>query len=470
MKRFTLDQRTLSVCTFSFYFAFVLSFLFEGIVLYTFIDEYELDATVYVFSAIIAHFLGQFTCGFFCNTFKYAKCTVMIGMGLCFLLAGTFFLSNTVIWLLALIVSGYASGCAVAAWGFYLKVYTPKNERMKLCADMLIFSNILMIVINVVAVNLSARIGLIMAMICLLIGMIFTLKLPDINDITSRISENRSELKIRKPMGVLFLFVVIITVDSGLMYQVINPEFERLTFVTSWYWAVPYIVALIVMRNLPIRLNRQVFLYIGLGMIMCAFIAFMILGRNTIDYLVIDTLMLGACGIFDLFWWSIIGEILDYARNPVLVFGIGLSANVFGVLCGDVIGVGVTSVNLPSGQVTVIALCVVCITSIILPPLNRQLTLLLKSHAYLMEYSTLSVNSQESIASSIVPLSPLTEREKEILLQILEGKTNKEISEACFISENTVKTHLKRIYSKYDVSSRAELISLLLHSKYHSFE
>ena len=47
--------------------------------------------------------------------------------------------------------------------------------------------------------------------------------------------------------------------------------------------------------------------------------------------------MLGACGIFDLFWWSILGEMLDYSDNPAQPFGIGLSANVFGVLCGGVL-------------------------------------------------------------------------------------------------------------------------------------
>lgn len=44
----------------------------------------------------------------------------------------------------------------------------------------------------------------------------------------------------------------------------------------------------------------------------------------------------------------------------------------------------------------------------------------------------------------------------------LSGRANREISEALHISENTVKTHLHSIYSKYAVGSRAELISMLL--------
>ena len=49
--------------------------------------------------------------------------------------------------------------------------------------------------------------------------------------------------------------------------------------------------------------------------------------------------MLGACGIFDLFWWSILGEMLELDNNPSKLLGIGLSANVLGVLLGGLIGV-----------------------------------------------------------------------------------------------------------------------------------
>jgi DNA-binding NarL/FixJ family response regulator len=175
--------------------------------------------------------------------------------------------------------------------------------------------------------------------------------------------------------------------------------------------------------------------------------------------------MLGACGIFDLFWWSIIGEMLDYAKNPVKVFGIGLSANVFGVLCGDVLGVGITSIQLPGAEVAVIALTVVCITLVILPPLNRELIMLLKSHAYLTAYNRMNEKQQETIIRQTKMINPLTEREQEVLQLILSGKSNKEIAANLSISENTVKTHVRNIFSKYDISSRAELISTLLRSK-----
>ncbi len=347
--------------------------------------------------------------------------------------------------------------------GIFLKAFTPKNERIKTCADVLIYSNIIMIAVNVVAINLSSIIGLILSMFCLVTGMAFLWVLPPStkNGWQER-TENKPRGGIKKPLMLLVLFVFVITINSGLMYQVINPAFEHLTGLVSWYWAVPYIIALAVVRNLPVKTKRSKILYAGIAMIMGAFISFMLLGRTAPDYLVVNTLMLGGCGIFDLFWWSIIGEMLDYTENPVKVFGIGLSANVFGVLSGDALGIAITSVQLSSAEVAVIALTVVCATLVLLPSLNRHLVMLLKNHIYLTVYDGMSKTQQIDVIRQTETLEELTVREKEVLQHILSGESNREIAQALFISESTVKTHARNIFSKYDVGSRAELISTLL--------
>jgi DNA-binding CsgD family transcriptional regulator len=459
----SFNARRLSVAGFSFLFAYILSFQFEGQVLYSLLDLIGTDAYRYILAAIIAHFAGLFTCGLFVKSQAAAKSIMFGGMGLCLAATVPFFFPLPALWMGGLIVSGYFSGCAVAAWGFFLRAFTPKNERIKSCADALIYSNLLMIAVNVIAMNRSTFIGLGLSMLCLVIGMVFIWMLPlEQENEQNKTFINKTHRGIKTPLILLCLFVFIITINSGLMYQVINPAFEHLTGLVSWYWAVPYIVALAIMRNLPMKANRSRFLYVGMAMIMGAFISFMLLGRSASDYLIVDTLMLGACGIFDLFWWSILGEMLDYSDNPSQTFGIGLSANVFGVLCGGVLGMAVTSIGLPGAEVAVIALTVVCVTLVMLPPLNYQLVLLLKSHAYLAAYDNMSQSQQTDIVRQIKTLDPLTVREQEVLQLILSGKSNREIAGALFISENTVKTHARSVFSKYDVGSRAELISTLL--------
>jgi two-component system NarL family response regulator len=53
-----------------------------------------------------------------------------------------------------------------------------------------------------------------------------------------------------------------------------------------------------------------------------------------------------------------------------------------------------------------------------------------------------------------------TEREVQILKLLAEGKSNKAIGQALFITESTVKSHLKSLFVKLDVTSRAEAIAL----------
>ncbi|MDD2361464.1 MAG: helix-turn-helix transcriptional regulator [Oscillospiraceae bacterium] len=455
--------RIYSIVGFAFPFAYQLSFLFEGQVLYGLLEYFNADAPLYITGAIAAHFAGLFTGGFISKNIASARKAMIFAMGLCVLFSIPFYFPPSVLWATGLIAAGYASGCAVAAWGFFLKAFTPKNERLQSCADVLIFSNVLMIAINVMSEMWSPFAALSFSLACIPLGCFFIRLLPvDFEPITEASFRNEIPLSSDHPLLILALFVFIITIDSGLMYQVINPAFDHLTRLVSWYWAVPYILALAILRFMPLSRKRSPVLYVGMGMIMAAFISFMLLGRCETDYLIVDTLMLGACGIFDLFWWSILGEMLDHTNNPAKTFGIGLSANVLGVLCGGVLGMFITSSKLPSAEVAVIALIVVCITLVLLPPLNRQLVLLLKSHTYLTVYSGMSQTEQATVMSHIKTLDPLTVREQEVLQLILSGKSNREIASTLFISENTVKTHIRNIFSKYDVSSRVELVSTLL--------
>jgi two-component system NarL family response regulator len=62
----------------------------------------------------------------------------------------------------------------------------------------------------------------------------------------------------------------------------------------------------------------------------------------------------------------------------------------------------------------------------------------------------------------------LSERELEVLQMLLKGCSNKEIGSALFISEDTVKAHLKTLFVKLDVKDRTEAaISAIRHGIVH---
>lgn len=75
--------------------------------------------------------------------------------------------------------------------------------------------------------------------------------------------------------------------------------------------------------------------------------------------------------------------------------------------------------------------------------------------------TTLVSRSDEGSASCLPVWDVLTRREREIAQLVSEGLSTKDIAERAFISQNTVKQHLKRVFAKTDVCSRAELVQLI---------
>jgi DNA-binding NarL/FixJ family response regulator len=56
----------------------------------------------------------------------------------------------------------------------------------------------------------------------------------------------------------------------------------------------------------------------------------------------------------------------------------------------------------------------------------------------------------------------LSEREREVLALLIDGRTNKEIAEALTVSVNTVKKHVQSIFTKLNVDSRAAAVAKAL--------
>jgi len=58
----------------------------------------------------------------------------------------------------------------------------------------------------------------------------------------------------------------------------------------------------------------------------------------------------------------------------------------------------------------------------------------------------------------------LTEQQRHVLAELAKGKSMKEIGEALFISDETVKTHLRHIYKKLGVNDRVKAVAIAFRS------
>jgi DNA-binding CsgD family transcriptional regulator len=59
----------------------------------------------------------------------------------------------------------------------------------------------------------------------------------------------------------------------------------------------------------------------------------------------------------------------------------------------------------------------------------------------------------------------LSAREKEVLALLVKGKSYKAIASACFISVDTVSTHVRHIYEKLHVHSKSEAVAKAINQK-----
>lgn len=59
---------------------------------------------------------------------------------------------------------------------------------------------------------------------------------------------------------------------------------------------------------------------------------------------------------------------------------------------------------------------------------------------------------------SVEMVDPLSQREMEVLMLIASGASNAEIAQELYITVGTTKNHVKNIYSKLNVHSRAQAI------------
>lgn len=408
-------------------------------------------------------FLGLITAGYFIDDIIKAKRSFLIISYISIIGSLIFFLPYSNIWNIVIVILSFIGGVYVAAGGYYYSLY-PKDLRLKTIGQILILSNIIMIIINTISMNISPSLGLGLAILSLILSMVFLNKSKDEikkdkNTKNSNIMDNINVI------GLLYGFIAIITITSGLMYAVINPIFSHHKVLTSIYWAIPYIFVIYILMKYPEKVNGPYVLYIAITLIGISFLLFLVLDRSWISYIIINTIMMSAFGVCDLFWWSIIGELLDYGKNPAKLLGLGLSANILGIFIGNTIGVKI--LNVSNGiNPSIIALVIIFIILIILPLLNKYLSLIISEHIFLFKLYRGEEEFQGEAVDHVKRYPNLTDRENEVVDLLFRGRTYKMIAEELCLSQNTIKTHVRNIYSKYNVISKSELIKTIQKNSY----
>ncbi len=97
---------------------------------------------------------------------------------------------------------------------------------------------------------------------------------------------------------------------------------------------------------------------------------------------------------------------------------------------------------------------------------RKALTAITEGQIWIDNGSVKALLHENGAISRTGRISGITDREKEIIEYVCRGYGNKEIALKLSMSEHTVKTHLSTIFRKFNIRSRAKLITLAMDSPF----
>ncbi len=87
----------------------------------------------------------------------------------------------------------------------------------------------------------------------------------------------------------------------------------------------------------------------------------------------------------------------------------------------------------------------------------------------LTEFAALAKRDEQEERAEELPAPRLTEREMQVLKLVARGMNNRDIAKELFISENTVKNHVRNILEKLQIHSRMEAVMVAVREKLIEF-
>lgn len=166
-----------------------------------------------------------------------------------------------------------------------------------------------------------------------------------------------------------------------------------------------------------------------------------------------------AFAFFDLIVWIALSETALRLPIPAMnVFGWGRFSFTLGFMIGNLLEKTLMRpLIIPSAQVVIVAAIVVLVLALVSPLLvsRRSISWLLN-----VEGVPLSKHSPTECVDHITQNFGLSSREREVLLLLVQGKDTGDIAKTLFISNATVRVHIRSIYKKTAVHSRQELLAM----------
>lgn len=224
---------------------------------------------------------------------------------------------------------------------------------------------------------------------------------------------------------------ILAFVSEGLNTSPIYYSLDLIIYILSF-------IAIIIIKRIDFNytLGTSALVALGVGLIL-----FILLPNATpISYFITTAAFL----IIDILLWSTVGTLGYITQRPYKIFFASMGANLLSVILGNLLYMLLKDLSIAISICSLFVFTSFLFCQLLHSKTSNQLVIFNDLNGILVN----------------IDLDIFTEKEKEIIILMCQNLKNREIADHLYISENTLKTHAKNIYSKLGVKNKRELVKL----------
>ena len=452
----------LTAALMTMYFSWFLSFPYFGSILTFVSGSYVIDGNQVTLTFTLFHALGFLSGALFLKNNSLWKSCIIFSLAMLITLNMMLLLLPSILWIPLMALIGLISSLFILGWSVLFSTFSTL-EKIQLYAASLFGANLFNLSLLFFSNHFSAEVLLLTINLPLAVAFIlFLYKKPVIKkDIYGW--DSVKEFFPTRLVSLLFIVTFLLHFSFGFMFAVVDSSFsfmEYNTFASTYFRYIPYLLTCILICLSASLVKLRYLVYAAISLFGLAYAFFALFDQAPAGFFLTSSMVESAVVILSVCVWVALGDLSFDHKVPYRFFGFGLFTTLLGVFAGGALG----SYLLATGAIPVLtaALAAIAIIFVALLAFPWLLDNIGKVLPAIMEKDSL-LPPLDPLAEldAIYKKAGLTEREIEIANQLCQGHTNRKIAETLYITENTLKTHLKKIYSKLGVRRKSELISKL---------
>jgi len=315
------------------------------------------------------------------------------------------------------------------------------------------------------------------SIICIAIVIISTLSIDRSSaQAISNVSKTRSAKRTTYSFIFLMIYFIILSLSKGILLQRLthyanyNPVYFSTGMISS------YAIALFFIAKLSKRAHLNNIVYVANSIMIIAVILNISSKNPSWMVLIIYSILYFSFSINEIFCFDTLFEFESLLGNGPLIFCIAFASGSLSLLGGIIIFEYNYKAHVFSSEYLIVVLF--ALLTLVFPSFLIELSKISSSSVFRLssiQYDqgesqtsaaetttqTQGLADNEDAMRNIAEIKSLSVREKEVLELLFKGLPGKLICAKLFVSDNTLKSHIKSIYSKLGVHNRSELFLLL---------